>query len=77
MPVRQVRMGTARLNPSACYLAQGQPCDYCMVRCPLKDEAISMGPKGLPEIHASACAGCGVCAYLCPSDALSIVAHTG
>lgn len=69
---RQVRMGTAVVDLSACYLSAGQPCDYCVNRCPLKNEAIRFGPDGLPQIQSEACAGCGVCAYLCPPDAISI-----
>lgn len=69
---RAVEMGRAKLDADACYLSQGQPCDYCVARCPLKGEAISFVLDGPPRIHA-ACVGCGVCAYLCPADALAIV----
>lgn len=69
---REVAMGTAVLNPEKCYVAQGQPCDYCFTRCPLKDTAIARTNSGLPVIMEGACVGCGVCAYLCPGDALWI-----
>lgn len=71
--VRQVRMGTAVLAASRCYLAMGQPCDYCVVRCPLKSEAIAFRSTGPPVIDEDACVGCGVCAYLCPAEAITIV----
>lgn len=67
-----VTMGTAVLEERACYLAQGQPCDYCFVRCPLGRKAIAPGEGGLPVIDEKGCVGCGVCAYLCPADALRI-----
>lgn len=74
---REVAMGTAMLNRAKCYLAQGQPCDYCFARCPLKDVAITFASDGLPVINENGCAGCGVCVFLCPGDALSIKpAHT-
>jgi ferredoxin-type protein NapG len=69
----QVRMGTAELNERACYLSQGEPCDYCVSKCPLGEKAISLGAGGIPEIHGAGCAGCGVCAYLCPPSALTII----
>ncbi len=68
----EVRMGTAHLNIDACYVALGQPCDYCVTRCPLKGTAIAWDDHGLPSIHAEACTGCGVCAYLCPAAAIAI-----
>jgi len=67
-----VRMGTAVLDADRCYLSQKQPCDYCLVRCPIGTTAIHVGTDGLPEIVEDHCAGCGVCAYLCPGDALRI-----
>ena len=66
-------MGTALLTANLCYLAKGQPCDYCVLRCPLKSGAIAFGRGGLSEVNESVCAGCGVCAYLCPTDAVRIV----
>ena len=72
MANNDVTMGTAVLNDSACYIAQGQPCDYCFVRCPLGRKAIAPGEGGLPVIDKIGCVGCGVCAYLCPADALRI-----
>lgn len=68
----QVRMGTAVLQYDLCYLSHGQPCDYCVKRCPLSDMAIAFGDNRLPVINTEGCAGCGVCAYLCPADALII-----
>jgi ferredoxin-type protein NapG len=76
LPRSEVEMGTAVINLNSCYLALGQPCDYCVERCPLKNEAIAFGPAGPPEINESSCTGCGVCAYLCPADAITIIPNT-
>jgi MauM/NapG family ferredoxin protein len=69
---RDVTMGLAVLDRTACYVAQGQPCDYCVERCPLKHEAIAFGDDGVPVIDEQRCTGCGVCAYLCPPDAIAV-----
>lgn len=68
-----VRIGSARLQHDACYVAQGQRCDYCVTSCPLKNTAISWAADRMPVIHEEHCTGCGVCAYLCPADALHII----
>lgn len=67
-----VAMGTARLDRERCHVTRGQPCDYCLKHCPLGAAAITRGHGGLPLVHAEACAGCGVCVYLCPAGALHI-----
>jgi ferredoxin-type protein NapG len=68
-----VNMGIAVLDRQTCYLSQGQPCDYCVKCCPLRDRAIAWGADGLPDVRDQDCTGCGVCAYLCPAGALSIM----
>ncbi len=67
-----VSMGLAEVTLSLCYLTHGQPCDYCITRCPLKQDAIGLNDAGLPEIRPDGCTGCGVCGYLCPADAILI-----
>lgn len=68
---RQVRMGTAVLDPTHCWAHQGQICDLCYQRCPFPDEAIRM-TGGTPEIIPDACTGCGLCVYACVSTPVSI-----
>ncbi len=70
--VAEVKMGKARINYGACYVSTGQPCDYCVMRCPLKPSAVRWGNQNLPEIDVDACTGCGVCDYLCPANAIEI-----
>jgi len=68
-----VAMGIAVLDWSSCYLWQAQPCDYCVTRCPLPSKAIGWSADRRPEIDEEKCTGCGVCAYLCPRDAIAIL----
>lgn len=66
-----VSMGTAVVDSAHCYSVQGQPCDYCVTRCPLGRTAIRFGANSAPIIEEG-CAGCGVCAYLCPARCISV-----
>ncbi|MDR2080974.1 MAG: 4Fe-4S dicluster domain-containing protein [Campylobacteraceae bacterium] len=55
---------------------EGKECTICADMCPYPDKtnAIEMvyeNDKVFPQIH-SKCAGCGVCAELCPASAISI-----
>jgi MauM/NapG family ferredoxin protein len=68
---RQVKIGTAVIDPETCWAHQGQICDMCYQRCPFPDEAIRM-TDGKPEVIADACTGCGLCAYACVSTPISI-----
>jgi len=74
---KRVRMGLAVVANEACYAFQQQPCDYCVVRCPLGSKAIRLDPAGLPVVDPNGCAGCGVCAYLCPPSAIRIERDPG
>lgn len=68
-----VKMGLAKIDYGRCYVSQGQPCDYCVVRCPLDRDAIDWDANRLPRVSDIGCSGCGVCSYLCPADAIRIV----
>ncbi len=74
LPVAQsdVTMGTAVIDLQACYVSQGQRCDYCVARCPVQLQAIQFGDDKLPIIKEDGCTGCGVCDYICPANAITI-----
>ena len=65
-------MGLAVIDMASCYAAQGQPCDYCVVKCPLGKDAIRFDADKIPVVDPVGCTGCGVCAYLCPAPAIHI-----
>lgn len=65
-------LGTALLDQAACYAWQGQPCDYCLLRCPEKGRAIFADDAGRPLIDDAVCVGCGVCMDRCPTEAIAI-----
>lgn len=70
------RIGFAKVDIAACYMAQGQPCDYCMVHCPTKPKAIRAITRGeAAEVDLDLCTGCGKCAEICPPEAIAILDH--
>ena len=71
-PRHEVAMGLAVIEMASCYAAQGQPCDYCVVKCPLGKDAIRFDADKIPVVDPAGCTGCGVCAYLCPAPAIHI-----
>lgn len=68
-------LGTAVVDEAACYMWQGQPCDYCLLRCPEKGIAIRADEQSRPVIDAATCVGCGICMDRCPPDAITIRAR--
>ncbi len=72
IPIAQVRMGTARLEASRCWSVRKQPCDYCVAECPLGERALQWDGDR-PRILRDACAGCGMCAWICPTPEGAIV----
>jgi ferredoxin-type protein NapG len=63
-PIREVSMGTARLDPERCVTFQGEACDECARVCPLGEDALRMR-DGHPEVVEDGCVGCGMCVFLC------------
>lgn len=69
------RIGVAVPCADTCYLAQGQPCDYCEKECPTAPVSITASSRGRPaEVDAQTCTGCGKCAQICPARAIEIEA---
>ena len=69
---KKIKMGTAFVIKNRCFAFNGQICDYCYDRCPLKDKAISMADR-LPVVMEKDCAGCGICEYYCPATGNGII----
>jgi Pyruvate/2-oxoacid:ferredoxin oxidoreductase delta subunit len=61
----------ARVDPSLCWAAKGQPCDYCYEYCPHKDKALRW-VDGLPHVDARHCTGCGTCEDICTASTPAI-----
>ena len=66
------RMGLAEISASQCFSASGSICEVCDERCPVRPKAVRFTRGQLPEIDADLCTGCGICAHLCPADAITI-----
>jgi ferredoxin-type protein NapG len=66
VPVAEVGMGTARLDPARCWAAFGQPCDYCVKMCPVGEKALRWSGNR-PEVNEEHCTGCGMCDHICPA----------
>jgi ferredoxin-type protein NapG len=70
---RDVRLGTVRVRESACYATQGNLCDVCAERCPVRPKAIRVSVGAVPELDPALCTGCAVCAWLCPAQAIDVL----
>ncbi len=46
----------------------------CVAVCPF--DAISLGSKGLPEVHLALCTGCGTCERICPKRIITLTSET-
>lgn len=68
----EARMGRARIRFQECYAAQGNLCDVCAERCPTRPKAVRVPFGQAPALDLERCAGCGVCAWLCPAQAIDI-----
>jgi MauM/NapG family ferredoxin protein len=71
--VRDVRMGTARIDETICLAFNDTVCRACWHACPFPDEAIGLNARLRPVVHTDACTGCGLCERACPTEPRSIV----
>jgi len=72
---RDARMGRVRVRAADCYAAQGNLCDVCAERCPIRPKAIAVSMGEAPEVDPELCTGCAVCAWLCPARAIDVHAR--
>ena len=67
------RIGMAIVSEDGCYMAQGQPCDYCTKYCPETPKAIDTSCIGQSaKVNSQLCTGCGQCAQICPANSIQI-----
>lgn len=72
---RGVKMGTAKIAPSACIAYRGVLCTSCVDRCPVPGAMELV--HGRPRILADACTGCGVCHEVCPAPRNAVLLVPG
>jgi len=66
-------MGAAFLDKNLCYTYQGAIiCRTCFEKCPMRNTAIVLENGYLPVI-TDQCVGCGVCFYVCPRQAITLI----
>lgn len=70
--VRDARLGSVHVRAEACYAAQGNLCDVCAERCPVRPKAIRVSLGTAPALDPELCTGCAVCAWLCPARAIDV-----
>ena len=71
--LNKVKMGQAYILKDKCHnYTDGIMCMTCHDRCPVRGRGIVL-EMGLTPAVTGACSGCGVCAYVCPVDAIVIV----
>ncbi|MBQ7585491.1 MAG: 4Fe-4S dicluster domain-containing protein [Desulfovibrionaceae bacterium] len=71
--LEQVHMGQAYIGTDRCHnYVTGIMCMTCYDRCPLRGKAVILD-LGLNPAMTTQCVGCGICAYVCPVDAITIV----
>ena len=63
--IKNVHMGTARVNKSMCYSFAGRTCGACYRACPLAGQAMTIGVFETPIVHPENCVGCGLCEQAC------------
>jgi NAD-dependent dihydropyrimidine dehydrogenase PreA subunit len=75
VPMEKAGMGMAVLDGRRCVDYQTElnlMCWTCYERCPLRGTAIVL-ENGYRPVIMDACVGCGVCEYVCPVRAISVV----
>lgn len=71
LPDAPVAIGTAAVDKTTCLAWQKNFCTVCHEQCPVPG-AIEL-EIARPQINPLLCTGCGVCLYVCPAPAKSIL----
>jgi len=71
VPIKQVEMGTAIIDPKRCLTHQDLVCSVCYDACPFPEQAIRIEDDYDVSV-LEACVGCGQCEYRCPTYPASI-----
>lgn len=74
VPIRQIDMGIAQIDRSACYpWVDRGICGACVSICPLGEQAIGfkMWNQYRPIVEKG-CVGCGLCVEVCPEPSLPL-----
>ena len=71
--IEDANMGQAYILTDRCHnYTDGIMCMTCYDRCPLRGQAIVLA-NGLEPAMTNKCVGCGICDYVCPVQAISLV----
>jgi ferredoxin-type protein NapG len=72
---RDADMGAAFLNKDQCFTYMGAVlCRTCFEKCPMRNTAMVLQNGTYPVITGD-CVGCGVCYYVCPQHAITLVSR--
>ncbi|HTL52769.1 MAG TPA: 4Fe-4S dicluster-binding protein [Planctomycetota bacterium] len=78
LPIAAIRLGAvAVIDYATCSVPQGKACDVCIKACPVAAQAIFADSRGVPQVIATGCTGCGLCVAPCPTGAVRMEAARG
>lgn len=63
--LKNVKMGTAKVNTDLCYSYNGRICGVCFYACPFPGKALKLQLYAQPVIDETQCVGCGGCERAC------------
>jgi ferredoxin len=61
----ETKLGAVRLAETRCFATAGPECGACAELCPGDEGALQL-ERGVPNIAAAVCNGCGLCIEACP-----------
>lgn len=71
--LNKVKMGQAHILKDKCHnFTDGVMCSTCYDQCPLRGKGIILN-YGITPTMTKECAGCGVCSYVCPQNAIVVI----